>query len=165
MTLNGRNRGHIDSRDHSCVVSLPDRQDSLATTAEGTVSLQDDHANVASSWQDGQRHSSISLVFATPPLDAFLRAVAFCGAEGWNLDLLDVEHVEAMWELLDGRSASHGFVLALTGGRRAYLQCISDNDHDDVQFMPMSDEHYPSLKGRGFAWTDRVGDLNRFLEG
>jgi hypothetical protein len=120
---------------------------------------------LVSSWESGQRHSSISLAFVTPALDSFLHAVAFCAAEGWNLDLLDIERVEAMWELLDCDSTSHGFVLALTGGRRAYLQFISDNDCEDVRLLPMSDERYPSLRGGGFAWTDRVGDLNRFLKG
>jgi hypothetical protein len=56
-------------------------------------------------------------------------------------------------------------VLALTGGRRAYLQYISDNDWEDVQLLPMSDERYPSLRESRIAWTDRVGDLNRFLKG
>jgi hypothetical protein len=129
------------------------------------VGQPDDHANLVSSWESGQRHSSISLAFVTPSLDSFLRAVAFCDAEGWNLDLLDIERVEAIWEVLDCDSTSHGFVLALTGGRRAYLQYISDNDWDDVQLLPMSDERYPSLGGSRIAWTDRVGDLNRFLKG
>jgi len=116
------------------------------------------------SWAEIQRHASISLAFMTPPLDSLLRAVAFCAEEGWGLALIDIVRVEAIWEMLDAYSTSHGFVLSLTGGRRAYLQYISDNEAEDVQILPMADERYPALSGGGFKWSDDVGDLNRFLK-
>lgn len=124
-----------------------------------------ENAQVGFSGADWQRHTSISLAFVTPPLDSLLRAVGFCAREGWNLELLDIARVEAMWEELDGSSTSHGFVLALTGGRRAYLQYVSDDDWEDVRLLPMGAERYPFPNGRGVFWTDRVGDLNSFLKG
>ncbi|CAN5333668.1 hypothetical protein BH10PSE6_BH10PSE6_54690 [soil metagenome] len=128
------------------------------------MSQPDESANVASSWAKWQRSASISLAFMTLPFDSLLRAVAFCGEEGWGLALIDIERVEAMWEMLDAFSTSHGFVLALTGRRRVYLQYISDNEAGDVQLLPMTDERYPDLQGGGIKWTDDVGDLNRFLK-
>jgi hypothetical protein len=111
-----------------------------------------------------RRASSISLAFITPPLRSLIRAVELGAEERWELALVDIERVEAMWEMLDARSTSHGFVLALTGGRRAYLQYISDEESEDVEIMPMGDERFPSLQGGGFEWSDDVGVLNRFLK-
>jgi hypothetical protein len=128
------------------------------------MSQADDNANAAFSWAKWQRSASISLAFMTPPLRSLLRAVEFCCEEHWNLELLDIERVEARWEMIDPFSESHGFVLALTWGRRAYLQYISDDEAEDVQILPMADERYPALKGGGIKWTADVGDLNRFLK-
>jgi len=56
------------------------------------------------------------------------------------------------------------FVLALTGGRRAYLQYVSDEEAEEVEILPMGVERFPVLGSGGFEWTDAVGDLNRFLK-
>ena len=56
------------------------------------------------------------------------------------------------------------FVLALTGGRRAYLQYVSDEEAEEVEILPMGDERFPALGSGGFEWTDAVGDVNRFLK-
>jgi len=128
------------------------------------MSQSDDNASVAPSFAQWGRAASISLAFMTPPLDSLLHAVEFCAVEGWGLALIDIERVEAMWEMLDAYSTSHGFVLALTGGRRAYLQYVSDEEAEDVQILPMTDERYPALTGGGIKWTADVGDLNRFLK-
>jgi hypothetical protein len=122
-----------------------------------------DNANAASSRASVLRSSSIILAFMTPRLRSLLRAIEFCCEERWNLELLDVERVEAVWEMVDAVSISHGFVLALRDGQRAYLQYVSDDEAEDVQLLPMANERYPALRGGRFIWTDDVGDMNRFL--
>lgn len=111
------------------------------------------------------RASSISLAFMTPALQALIRAIELGAEERWEVALVDVERVEAMWEMIDAFSASHGFVLKLTNGRRAYLQYVSDEEAEEVEILPMGDERFPFLQGGGFEWTDHVGTLNRFLKG
>ena len=66
--------------------------------------------------------------------------------------------------MLDASSTSRGFVLALTGGRRAYLQYVSDQEAEEVEILPMGDERFPALESGGFEWTDHFGGLNRFLK-
>lgn len=111
-----------------------------------------------------QRDASIKLAFMTPPLRSLVRAIELGAEERWDLTLTDVRRVEAMWEMIDAFSTSHGFVLTLTEGRRAYLQYVSDEDVEEVEILPMGNERFPFLGSGGFSWTDEVGDLNRFLE-
>lgn len=111
------------------------------------------------------RHAaSISLGFMTPSLQSLIRAIELGAEERWELALIDIERVEAVWEMLDAFSTSHGFVLALTGSRRAYLQYVSDEEAEEVEILPMGDERFPALGSGDFEWTDHVGDLNRFLK-
>lgn len=110
------------------------------------------------------RASSISLAFMTRPLQSLIRAIELGAEERWELALADIERVEAMWEMCDAFSTSHGFVLALTEGRRAYLQYVSDEDVEEVEILPMRGERYPFVSSGGFDWTDRVSDLNGFLK-
>lgn len=111
-----------------------------------------------------RRDASIRLAFMTPALQSLVRAVELGAEERWELALMDIERVEAMWEMLDAFSTAHGFVLALTGERRAYLQYVSDDDAEEVEILPMGDERFPVLGGGGFRWTDDVSDLNCFLK-
>lgn len=124
----------------------------------------DDDRDTASPIAQARRTASISLAFMTPPLRSLIRAVELGAEERWELALMDIERVEAIWEMLDAYSTSHGFVLALSGGRRAYLQYVSDEEAEEVEIMPMGDERFPSLQGGGFEWSDDVGALNRFLK-
>jgi len=110
-----------------------------------------------------QRDAAIRLAFMTPPLQSLVRAVDLADKESWELSLADIVRVEALWEMLDSHSISHGFVLTLTGSRRAYLQYVSDEEAEEVEILPMGEERFPILVGSGFDWTDDVGDLNRFL--
>jgi hypothetical protein len=111
-----------------------------------------------------RRAASISLAFMTPSLQSLIRAVELGAEERWELALIDIERVEAVWETIDAFSIAHGFVLALNGGRRAYLQYVSDEEAEDVEILPMGDERFPTLGSGGFKWTDAVGDMNRFLK-
>jgi hypothetical protein len=107
---------------------------------------------------------SIRLAFMTPALRSLIRAVELGAEERWELALVDIERVESMWEMLHADSTSHGFVLALTGGRRAYLQYVSDEEAEEVEILPMADERFPALRGGSFDWSGDVGVLNRFLK-
>jgi hypothetical protein len=111
-----------------------------------------------------RRNTSIRLAFMTPPLQSLVRAVDLADKEGWDLALVDIVRIEARWEMVDACSTSHGFVLALTDGRRAYLQYVSDEEVEEVEILPMGDERYPLMGAGGFEWTDQVGDLNSFLK-
>src|SRR5690349_20558134 len=106
---------------------------------------QADENDFASSVARWTRATSISLAFMTPPLQSLIRAIELAAEERWELALVDIERVEAMWEMLDAFSTAHGFVLALTGGRRAYLQYVSDEDAEEVEILPMGDERFPVL--------------------
>ena len=128
------------------------------------MSQADDRQNLTPSIEKLRRDASISLAFMTPSLQSLIRAVELGADERWDLALIDIERVEAVWEMLDAFSTSHGFVLALTGGRRAYLQYVSDEEAEEVEILPMGDERFPMLGSGGFEWTDHVGDLNRFLK-
>ena len=48
-----------------------------------------------------------------PALISLHRAVDISTHHNWRLDLEEIDRVEAMWELLDLDSTSHGFVLSL----------------------------------------------------
>jgi hypothetical protein len=102
-----------------------------------------------------------------PALTSLLRAVEISAAENWRLELIDIEHIEAMWEMLDADSMAHGFVLSLRDGRRCYLQHViapeGDETVEDVEILPMRDERYPDLKGGGIMWCSDVDHLNRLL--
>lgn len=124
---------------------------------------QPDERSSLSQLPSARRAASISLAFMTPSLQSLIRAVELGAQERWDLALIDIERVEAVWETIDAFSTSHGFVLALTGGRRAYLQYVSDEEAEEVEILPMGDERFPVLGSGGFEWTDHVGDLNRFL--
>jgi len=55
-----------------------------------------------------RRTASISLAFMTPSLQSLIRAVELGADERWDLALIDIERVEAVWEMLDAFSTSHG---------------------------------------------------------
>ena len=101
-------------------------------------------------------------------LAALMDAVESAGEEGSGFDLLDIERVEAFWQMLESCATAHGFVLALRGGSRVYLQLVTATDDDkpieEIEVLPMGDERYPDLRGGDFAWIDEVGELNRFLK-
>lgn len=103
-----------------------------------------------------------------PALMSLHRAVEISGAHNWRLDLEDIERIEAIWELLDLDSTSHGFVLSLRSGGRCYLQYVMAPDNDgepveDVEFLPMENERYPDLRGGGIQWHHEVHELNLLL--
>jgi hypothetical protein len=101
-------------------------------------------------------------------LAALMDAVESAGEEGSGFDLLDIERVEAFWQMLDAFATAHGFVLSLRGGSRVYLQYITASDDDkpveEIEVLPMSGERYPDLRGGGIVWIDEVEELNRFLK-
>lgn len=103
-----------------------------------------------------------------PSFRSLLRALHLAPVHGLGLDRLDVERVEALWEMLEDDSTAHGFVLARRDGRRCYLQYIAAYDEDDVTedvlALPMGDELYPRFNSNdGIVWDDEVEDLNRLL--
>jgi hypothetical protein len=101
-------------------------------------------------------------------LAALMDAVESAGEEGSGFDLLDIERVEAFWQMLDAFSTAHGFVLTLRGGSRIYLQLVTATDDEkpieEIEVLPMTDERYPDLRGGGIVWNDEVEELNRFLK-
>lgn len=101
-------------------------------------------------------------------MEALLDAVALASEAKYGFDLLDVERVEAFWEMLDVVADAHGFVLALRDSRRLYLQLVSAHDDhepiDDLEMLPMSDERYPQIQGGDIVWSDEVAEINRFLK-
>jgi len=101
-------------------------------------------------------------------LAALMDAVESAAEEGSGFDLLDIDRVEAFWQMVEMFSTAHGFVLSLRGGSRVYLQYITATDDEkpieEVQVLPMADERYPDLKGGGIGWVENVGELNRFLK-
>ena len=105
-----------------------------------------------------------------PALMSLHRAVDISGAHNWRLNLADIDRIEAMWELLDLDSTSHGFVLSLCHGSRCYLQYVMAPNNDgepveDVEFLPMENERYPDLRGGGIIqWDDDVHELNLLLK-
>ena len=103
-----------------------------------------------------------------PALTSLHCALELSEPHDWRLDLEDIERIEAVWELLDLDSSSHGFVLSLRDGRRCYLQYVMAPGDDgepveDVEFLPMKNEQYPDLRGGGIRWDDEVQDLNSLL--
>jgi hypothetical protein len=103
-----------------------------------------------------------------PRLTSLLRALELAPIHGLGVDRLDVERVEALWEMLEVDSTAHGFVLARRDGRRCYLQYIAAYDEDDVTedvlTLPMGGERYPRFNSSGgVVWDDEVEDLNRLL--
>lgn len=102
-----------------------------------------------------------------PSLQSLLRALELAGTSDFGFDRLDVVGVESCWEMLDDDSTAHGFVLALRGGERRYLQYVAAYDgegvDEEVETLPMANERYPSLEGGGIAWDDEVGHLNALL--
>lgn len=103
-----------------------------------------------------------------PSFRSLLRALDLAPIYGLGLDRLDVERVEALWEMLEDDSTAHGFVLARRDGQRCYLQYIAAHDGDevteDVLTLPMNEERYPRFNNNGgIVWDDEVNDLNRLL--
>jgi len=101
-------------------------------------------------------------------LAALMDAVESAGEEGSGFDLLDIERVEAFWQMMETCSTAHGFVLTLRGGSRVYLQYLTASDDDkpieEIQVLPLGDERHPDLQGGGIVWSDTVDELNRFLK-
>jgi hypothetical protein len=93
---------------------------------------------------------------------ALLRALKLA-SDGQN-DFIrdDVKRVEAMWEMGDASAQARGFVLALNGGRRVYLQYVraelEGDVQEDLQILPMAKERYPQLSGGGIIWNDQIGE-------
>jgi hypothetical protein len=106
---------------------------------------------------------------AVPPAHvSLMRGLDMAEDDGRGFGLLDVERAEAVWELLEGDSTAHGFVLVLRGGRRVYLQYVasySDGEMDEeITTLSMGgDERYPPIQGGGIVWTDAVDRLNGLL--
>jgi hypothetical protein len=101
-------------------------------------------------------------------LAALMDAVESAAEEGSGFDLIDIERVEAFWQMIESCSTAHGFVLALRGGSRVYLQLVSASDDEEpieeVEVLPMTGARYPDLKGGGIVWSDETEVLNRFLK-
>ena len=106
---------------------------------------------------------------ALPPvLVSLLRALDLASDEGWGFGALDVERIEATWEMLDDSSTAHGFVLSLRGGRRVYLQYVAtyaDGEMDEKsEIIELGDKLYPFPDGEGgVAWNNDVRELNSLL--
>ena len=99
---------------------------------------------------------------------ALLDAAEGAAHEDNGFALIDVQRVEAYWEMIDPLSTAHGFVLALRDGRRVYLQLIVDEYAEDeanveLQILPMGGERHPDLKGGGIVWIHDTAELNGVL--
>jgi len=93
---------------------------------------------------------------------AFLQAVTLAADEPNGFKAGAVMMVEAMWGAMDAEWSIYGFVVALTSGRRIYLQII--DDYGDVLDM-LATDRTPSLQGLGAVhWhTDALPELNDLL--
>jgi hypothetical protein len=105
---------------------------------------------------------------AVPPaLTSLLSAVEWASETGSEFVLLDIECVEAYWEMLEAFSTDHGFVLRLRDGRRVYLGLSAVHDDeadeptDDLEVCWLDNGHRPKISGH--AWIEDTGELNRFL--
>ena len=101
---------------------------------------------------------------------AFLQAVTLAADEPNGFTAGAVMMVEAMWSALDTEWSVFGFVVALTSGRRVYLQIIDDyGDAGHIEEVLVLDmlatDRIPSLQGLGAVnWhTDALPELNELL--
>lgn len=101
---------------------------------------------------------------AVPPeMNSLLRAFEVAKEQNWDIAITDIERIEATWAMLDCFSTSHGFVLSLVDGARAYLVYFSDNDTEEVRLDSMGTERYPPKSDTPGGWSDDVGALNALL--
>lgn len=103
----------------------------------------------------------IALMTACPvplAMSSLMRACGIAETERDGPAMIDIARIESVWELIDDESTAHGYVIALRGGRRLYLQYVMTFDEDgiveEVETLPMTDERYPDLEGGGIAWDD-----------
>lgn len=101
---------------------------------------------------------------------AFLQAVTLAADEPNGFKAAEVMMVEAMWGAMDAEWSIYGFVVALTSGRRVYLQIIDDHGDaghiEEVLVLDMlATDRVPSLQGLGAVhWhTDALPELNELL--
>lgn len=117
----------------------------------------------------GQGRPPLQLWSVIPTeLAALMDAVESAAEEGSGFDLLEIERVEAFWQMLEAFSTAHGFVLSLRGGSRVYLQLVTASDDEkpieEIEVLPMAEERYPDLKGGGIVWINEAREINRFLK-
>jgi hypothetical protein len=68
-----------------------------------------------------------SLPFLPLDLQHFLNAVLLAAEMEGGFGLGDVARVEEAWEIADAVIVSHGYVVALAGGQRVYLEYTMDD--------------------------------------
>lgn len=101
---------------------------------------------------------------AVPPeMISLLRAFEVAREQKWDIAITDIESIEATWAMPDCFSTSHGFVLSLVGGERAYLAYFTDNETEEVTLDRMGAERYPPNSDTPGGWSDDVGALNALL--
>lgn len=101
---------------------------------------------------------------AVPPeMSSLLRAFEVANEQQWEIAITDIERIEATWAIPDCFSTSHGFVLSLVDGTRAYLVYFSDAETERVTLDPMGDERYPPKSETPGGWSDDVAALNALL--
>lgn len=98
-----------------------------------------------------------------PEMTSLLRAFEVAKEQKWEIAITDIERVEATWAMPDCFSTSHGFVVSLVGGERAYLSYFIDNESEEVALDRIGAERYPPNTETPGGWSDDVGALNALL--
>jgi len=100
-------------------------------------------------------------------LTAFIHALEL-SAEGGYLDADDIALVESAWQIPDAVVSSYGWVLALKGDRRLYLEYTIDDtapgmpeELDLIELRP--DQTYPALKHDGGVYWYQPDHINAHL--
>ena len=99
---------------------------------------------------------------------SFLRACALAPTVDASFDPSDVTLIESAWQILDMAVSSFGWVVAMTGGRRLYLEYTLDDTKqgapEELEVIPLAaGEPYPTLEdGAGVYWY-RPDHINKHL--
>ena len=83
-----------------------------------------------------------------------------------GFSIADVEEVEAVWSLIDGKLATYGFVLRIAGMGRQYLELTLDDvasrGEAEIELMDLGDtEDLPDFEGAD--WNTEPDHLNERL--
>jgi len=100
-------------------------------------------------------------------LSAFLRALDLTRESEVPVDADDIAVVETAWTIPDTVVSSHGWVIALKGGRRLYLEYTLDDITSAAEELALidlrPDQVYPTLDDDTGVFWYRPDDLNRQL--
>lgn len=69
----------------------------------------------------------------TLDLDQFFDAADLAPSQAGGFALPEVIRVEEAWEIIDANTISHGFIVALASGRRAYFEYTVDHSAGERQ--------------------------------